>query len=96
MTVTSAKITRYSETHILGTAALTHAKGTEEVLFVAPKPAEFDPHGEPALDHKAMFYSSPTVARTAWEDLSQGTLDIPAFKGRDLGEMAAHLAKQAK
>lgn len=100
MTVTSTAIIKNSDTHILGIANLTHAKGTEEVLFVAPMPSNMEPGQclpvSMDLDSKAMYYSSPIVANTAFEDLSFGELKIAAFKGRDQSEMAAHLAKQAK
>ncbi|MNG46943.1 hypothetical protein D3C79_48100 [compost metagenome] len=97
MTIANAKIERYNETHILGVAELTHSKGTEEVRFVAPKPVEgFDPHGSPELDASARYFSSPMIAHTNFDDLSNNVALTPAFIGRDLGAMQAHLVKNFK
>ena len=97
MTIANAKIERYNESHILGVAELTHSKGTEEVRFVAPKPAEgFDPYAVQELDANARYFSSPMIARTNFEDLSNNVELTPAFIGRDLGTMQAHLVKNYK
>jgi len=100
MTIANAKITRYNATHIMGTAMLTHGKGTEEVQFVAPAPSPeskpLDVYAEQQLDNSARFFSSPMIARTNFDDLSAGTELTPAFVGRDLGTMQAHLAKNFK
>lgn len=98
MTIANAKIERYNETHMLGTAMLTHAKGTEEVRFVAPVPPQdqFDPHGEPKLDSAARYFSSPLIARTNWDDVSTGAKLAPAFTGRELFDMQSHLSKNFK
>lgn len=100
MTIANAKITRYNATHIMGTAMLTHGKGVEEVQFVSPIPRTedevLDVKAEQQLDASARYFSSPMIARTNFEDLSAGTELTPAFVGRDLGAMQAHLAKNFK
>lgn len=100
MTIANAKITRYNATHIMGTAMLTHGKGTEEVQFVAPNPGkskqELNDYVEQQLDASARYFSSPMIARTNFDDLSSGVDLTPAFVGRDLGTMQAHLAKNFK
>ena len=96
MTISAAKVERYSESHILGTAVLTHKKGSEEVMFVAPVPAkDFDPHGTPLLE-KARYFASPLVANINWKDQSAGTKVNSAFTGRDEGSMEAYLVANYK
>jgi hypothetical protein len=96
MSISQVKVERTSETHVLGTAQLAHSKGTEEVHFVAPKPAEENFDGEQKLDHEARYFSSPLIARTSWEDLSKSVDIVPAFTGRSLTLMQEHLAKNFK
>lgn len=96
MSIINATVERFTNTHIMGTARLNCGKVEEDVLFVAPMPANFVRHQPPELDNSARYYSSPLVARTAFDDLSSGVVQVPAFEGRDLSTMQTHLARQAK
>lgn len=96
MSIANAVVNKYTATHIMGTATLTHKQGAEEVLFVAPMPKDFIRHQAPNLDNEARYYSSPLVAATAFDDLSKDAQTVPAFSGRKLPEMREHLERNYK
>lgn len=96
MTIANAVVNKFTTTHIMGTATLTHKQGAEQVLFVAPMPKNFVNGQTPELDNDARYYSSPLVADTAFIDLGRDAKTVPAFEGRKLSDMQDHLAKNFK
>lgn len=96
MSLSNAVVTKYTNTHIMGTATLKHKAGEDKVLFVAPMPKDFVRHQAPNLDNEARFFSSPMIAETQFQDLSSNGMVMPSFTGRSLGVMEEHLVRQAK
>jgi hypothetical protein len=75
---------------IMATTSL-HVKGVEEeVIVVAKKTGNEGEVADP------VYYQSPLIARTAFEDLEKGVDVLTSFAGRDEADMIAHLAKNRK
>lgn len=67
-------------------------KGTPENVIAVTTYGE----NQALSDSAARFYLSPLVAKTAFEDISNGVDVGPAFAGRTYDEMQAHLLKNQK
>lgn len=87
-----------AEVMVVGQPQALANLGVNVPLALADVPGLTIPDGwgaEPTGD-AARFYSSPLVARTAFEDLAQGAKMLPVFEGRSYSEMQDFLAKNAK
>jgi len=75
---------------IMATTSLKVGQAEEEVIVVAKK---VDGAGEVT---EPVYYQSPLIARTAFEDLEKGVDVLTSFAGRKEADMIAHLAKNRK
>lgn len=66
--------------------------GAVEVLVVGHASA----HVVGELATQGRYYLSPTIAKTAFEDLELGRNHTPVFEGRSYDEMLSYLTKNAK
>lgn len=88
----SLTLVNTTEKTAMATSHMEVKGGLVEVLVVGQAAA----FAAGALADQGRYYLSPTIAKTAFEDLEHNREHTPVFEGRSQAEMLAYLTKNAK